>query len=71
LIKETAALTGSTKTVYNHGMWQLVSVIYWWREKRFLSLLSLTKRYNEIWGAHVLWLHEEWFKSVCYLLIPL
>ena len=50
LIEETACFNRATQ---NYGLWQLVAVRYCTGVKQFLSLLSVTRRDNEIRGVHV------------------
>ena len=55
-----------SRATHNYRRWQQIPVRYCTREKRFLSLLSLTRRDNERWGMHVPWLSQGWLKSVCF-----
>ena len=44
---------------HNYGLWQPVPVIYCTRVKRFLSMLSLTRRDSG---------RQWWFKSICLVI---
>lgn len=54
------------RATQKYGLWQSILVRYHTREKRFLCLLSLTRRDNERRGVHVPWFSQWWLKFVLF-----